>query len=315
MLRYSRLLLATHLFGLAALPVWAQPVSPPAAISASSPPVAPDAVVLTVEGHNYTAREFENLVAAIVPPGTPINEAVRRGVAGMIIETRLLADEAVRRGLDKDPRTQSGLAFAHDQALGQAVAHQIAEGLLNRDAHEYYAAHRDGFEQIRVRHILIRTPDSAVPAPPGKAVLTAEQAKAKAEELRERLLKGEDFAKLAAAESYDPSASQGGALPPFRRMQMPPEFENAAFATKVGEISVPVKSIFGYHLIQVLERGPAPFDDVKMEIARLLERPTFDKFLQDLKQAHSATLDDRYFGPAVEPAPSAPPSFLTRRRS
>ncbi|HEY8995671.1 MAG TPA: peptidylprolyl isomerase [Lacunisphaera sp.] len=274
--------------------------------------MAPETVVLTVEGHNYTARELDNIIAAIAPPGTPIDASIRRRVAEMIAETRLLADEAIRRGLDQDPRVQSGLAFARDQALAQAVAHQVAEGLLNREARDYYEAHRDGFEQIRVRHILIRTPDSAIPVAPGKPELSADQALAKAEELRQRLLQGEDFTGLAVAESYDPGASQGGEISPFRRMQMAPEFENAAFDTKVGEISAPVKSVFGYHIIQVLERGTAPFDNVKVEIARLLERGNFDKFLQELKQAHPATFNDSYFGSADQ-SPPAPPSILRRR--
>jgi len=269
--------------------------------------------VLTVNGHNYAAKEFDNIIAAIVPPGTPINESVKRRVAEMIVETRLLADEAIRRGLEKDPRVQSQLTFAHDQALGQAVARQVAEDLLNREAREYYAAHQDGFEQIRARHILIRTPDSPMAVRPGRPELSAEQARAKAEELRERLLKGEDFAKLAAAESYDPTAAQGGELTPFRRMQMAPEFENAAFATKPGEISEPVKSVFGYHLIQVLERGLAPFDNVKLDIARLLEGPHFNKFLENLKKAHPATLNDSYFGSATDQPPVPPMSPLRRR--
>lgn len=310
MFRNSRLFFLPVVLILAALPVAAQTVSP----SASAPAVAPDTIVLTIDGRNYTAGELDNIIAAIAPPGTLIDASVRRRVAGMIVETRLLANEAVRRGLDQDPRVKSGLAFAHDQALGQAVAHQVAEDLLNHEAREYYEAHRDGFEQIRVRHILIRTPDSPVPAPPDKPALTAEQAKAKAEELRQRLLQHEDFAKLAAAESYDPSASQGGELTPFRRMQMAPEFENAAFATKIGEISAPVKSVFGYHLIEVLERGPAPFDSVKVEIARLLERSHFEKFLGDLKRAHPATFNDAYFESAGEKSPP-PPSLLRRRGS
>lgn len=314
MFRHLPTILLAGLLNLSAISSAAQ--TPPSATTpASATVMATDAIVLTVDGRNYTAAELDAIVAGIVPPGTQINGAVRRRVADMIVETRLLADEAARRGLDRDPRVQPMLAFAHDQALGQAVAYQLAEELLEHEARDYYEAHRDGFEQIRARHILIRTPDSPVPSPPGKPALTAEEAKAKADEIRQELLNGADFAKLAAAESYDPSASQGGELSPFRRMQMAPEFENAAFATKVGEISAPVKSIFGYHIIQVLERGPAPFDDVKVEIARLLERSNFDKFLRQLKQAHPATLSDSYFGPAAERSPPPPSSPLRRRGS
>ena len=310
------MLFVAGILGLAPFSLAAQTLNSSTAAPAALPPTsAPEGTVLTVAGHNYTAREFDNIIAAIVPPGTPINGSVKRQVAAVVIETRLLADEAIRRGLDKDSRTKSRLAFAQEQALGQAVAYEIAEDLMNHDAHEYYEAHKDGFEQITARHILIATPDSPVPPPPGKSALTAEQAKAKAEALRQRLLNGEDFAKLAAAESYDTNASHGGELPPFRRMQMAPEFENAAFAAKVGEITGPVKSMFGYHIIQVTHRGPAPFEDVKVEIARLLERSKFQKFLQNLKETHPATFKDSYFGPTAEQSPAAPPSLLMRGRS
>jgi parvulin-like peptidyl-prolyl isomerase len=315
MFQYSRTLLVVGTLGFTPFSLAAQTSNSSITARVSAGTGAPEKIVLTVDGHSYTARDLDNIIAAIVPPGSPITGSVKRQVAALVVETRLLADEAIKRGLDKDSRTQSRVAFAQDQALGQAVAYEIAEDLMSREARKYYEAHQDGFEQITARHILIGTSDSPVPPPPGKPALTTEQAKAKAEELRQRLLKGEDFAKIAAAESYDTNASRGGELPPFRRMQMAPEFENAAFAAKIGEITEPVKSIFGYHIIQVMKRGPAPFDEVKFEIAHLLERPNFQKFLQDLKQTHPAIFDDNYFGPPAEQSSSAPASLLMRRGS
>jgi len=315
MFQYSRTLLVAGILGFALFSMGAQASNSSITPSTSTSANAAEKIVLTVDGHNYTAGDLDNIIAAIVPPGSPINGSVRRQVAEVVVEMRLLADEAIRRGLDQDSRTKSRMAFAQDQALGQAVAYELAEDLMNHAAHDYYEAHKDGFEQVTARHILIGTSDSPVPPPSGKSVLTAEQAKAKAEELRQRLLQGEDFAKLAAAESYDTNASRGGELPPFRRMQMAPEFENAAFAAKIGEITRPVKSIFGYHLIQVINRRPAPFDDVKVEIARLLERSNFQAFLQKLKQAHPATFEDGYFGPTASQPPSLPTSLLMRGKS
>jgi parvulin-like peptidyl-prolyl isomerase len=275
----------------------------------------PDTVVLSFDSHNYTAREFERLVTAVAPPGTPITNEVKQRVAGTTVEMRLLADEALRRGLDKDPRVQVTLEIAREHALGQAVAYQLSERIFEREARNYYDQNKEGFEQVHVRHILIRTPESAAPPAAGKPELTESQAQAKAEEIRAKLLKGAvDFAKVAAAESYDLSASRGGEIPPFRRVSMPPEFENAAFALKPGEISLPVKTIFGYHIIQLLDRGPAPFDTVKTEIARHLERPALDKFLEQMKQAHPATLNDAYFGPEVDPNSAPQPSYMTPRR-
>jgi peptidyl-prolyl cis-trans isomerase C len=281
----------------------------------AAPTVPPETVVLSIDGHSYTAAEFDGIVGTIVPPATTINTSVRRKVAGILTEMRLLSTEALRRGLDKDPRVQRALILARDQALGQAVAYQIAQRTLTNEARANYEANKDGYEQIRARHILIRTPDSVVPVAEGKSPLTDEQAKARANEIRERLLKGEDFAKLAAAMSDDlkPNVSRGGELARFRRMQISsPEFENAAFKLRAGEISEPVKTAFGYHIIQVLERGPERFDQVKAEIAMRLERDIFWKFLEELKQAHPPTLNASYFGPAEQP-PSPPSSFLIRR--
>lgn len=280
--------------------------------SDTTPAVPPDTVVLTIDDQSYTAAEFDRVIAAIVPPATPINSSVRRKVAGMFSEARLLSAEAVRRGLDKDPRVQRSVTLARDQALGQAVAYNIVQGILTNEARARYEANKEGYEQLRARHILIRTADSPVPVAPGKSPLTDEQAKTKAEEIRKRLLRGEDFAAIAAAVSDDRNASQGGELPRFRRMQMMPEFENAAFKLRVGETSEPVKTVLGYEIIQVLERGPTPFDEVKAEIAKQLERDIFGKFLEDLKQAHPATLNENYFGPEEQLA-SSPPSFLIRR--
>jgi parvulin-like peptidyl-prolyl isomerase len=79
-----------------------------------------------------------------------------------------------------------------------------------------------------------------------------------ANELRQRLLAGEDFAALAAEYSDDPgSAANGGDLGWFGKGQMVAPFEEAAFSLPIGEISEPVKSDFGYHLIEVLERDAA----------------------------------------------------------
>ncbi len=131
-------------------------------------------------------------------------------------------------------------------------------------------------EAVRARHILLRviepspepTPEAGAeptPLPEGQPTPTPtpaprsdEETLALANELRQRLLNGEDFATLAAEYSDDPgSAAQGGDLGWFGRGRMVAPFEEAAFSLQVGEISEPVKSDFGYHIIEVLERDDA----------------------------------------------------------
>lgn len=140
-------------------------------------------------------------------------------------------------------------------------------------------------EAVHARHILLRVREPAptptplpegvtpTPTPEGMPMPTPtpeprneEQTLALANELRQRLLNGEDFAALAAEYSDDPgSAAQGGDLGWFGRGRMVAPFEEAAFSLAVDEISEPIKTDFGYHIIQVLERDAAhPKDEYQL---------------------------------------------------
>ena len=113
-----------------------------------------------------------------------------------------------------------------------------------------------GYEVITVRHILIRVKGAQFPVAPGKPELSEDEARAKAESIRVRILAGEDFAAIARQESDDPGTrNNGGDLGEIRRGITVPAFEQAAFALKAGDISEPVRTIFGYHIIQVRARS------------------------------------------------------------
>ena len=125
-----------------------------------------------------------------------------------------------------------------------------------KDLRDYYAAHQEEYaesEQVRARHILVETAEQAAAA-------------------QQRLAAGEDFAAVAAAVSTDSaSAARGGDLGWFGRGRMVPPFEEAAFGAEIGKVVGPVKSDFGYHLIQVQEKkaaGQQPFEQVR-EAVRL----------------------------------------------
>ncbi len=130
-----------------------------------------------------------------------------------------------------------------------------------------YEAHLDRYEipeTVRARHILLRLPPDADEAQV-KAV------EAKANEILAKAQAGEDFAALAKKYSQDTTASQGGELGEFHRGQMVPPFEEAAFAARAGEIVGPVRTRFGFHVIQVEEHreaGLKPFEEVKEQVRR-----------------------------------------------
>jgi peptidyl-prolyl cis-trans isomerase D len=130
----------------------------------------------------------------------------------------------------------------------------------------WYAEHREELtqpEQVHARHIIVKAEKR-----------TDAEAQKILEDVRARLAKGEDFGKLAREISEEPAAkTTGGDLGFFPRGQMAPEFEQAAFGAQAGSLVGPVKSSFGWHLIEVMEKRPAgtrPFEEVKPVIAQRL---------------------------------------------
>lgn len=165
----------------------------------------------------------------------------------------------------------------------------------------YYDKNHAQFDKpamARARHILV--PD----------LKTAQKVEAD-------LKSGKDFAAEAKQYSTDPgSRDKGGELGWFRKGQMVPAFESYAFTAPIGKISAPVKSPFGYHIIQVEERKPgttATLASAKDQIATQLrsqqESPLIPQFLQGLQQnAKIDVTDPRFAGLFPSPAPSVAPA-------
>lgn len=127
-------------------------------------------------------------------------------------------------------------------------------------------------EQVKVRHILV-------------------DSKEKAEEVKEKLASGNDFAELAKEYSIDKGTkNQGGELEFFARGIMVKEFEDVAFSTEVGKISDPIKTIYGYHIIKVEEKKVAKeanYEESKDKIKDIL-------FKEKLPSAYNTWIQDKY---------------------
>lgn len=222
-----------------------------------------------------------------------------------LIDGKLVREEAARRGLTASPeeidaalqKEMSDYSFGSytaSEATGQPrplltidqareeLRAVLAKGkFLSEDEHKTYALEPtvlkgkiaaalggtvgSAGEQVRARHILVDT---------------EEQAKA----VEDRLSKGEDFATIAREVSKDTSnKDQGGELGWFPRGQMVAEFEQAAFSLKAGETSQPVKTSFGYHVIQVEERDAnRPFSP---DYIQQQQQKAFDDWLAGVKSA------------------------------
>lgn len=285
-----------------AKPAAAQTTAAPAKPATSAKPASP--VVLTIGGDSMTQAEFEGLLASL-----PANvrqdvdaEGGKRRLAERIVEIRALAQEARRRGINNRPSVQQQIRLNQDNLLASLLFQDLlaASKPTDADLAKYYEEHRKEYDEATARHILIRFKGSRVPLKPDQQDLTEEEALAKTAELRKRITDGEDFAVVAKAESDDTgSGQQGGDLGSFGRGQMVDVFENAVFTQPVGEVSEPVKSPFGYHLIQVQKRSAKTLDEVKEQIEKALAPEGAQKSITAIKSAAKSSLADSYFGPAL----------------
>lgn len=203
-----------------------------------------------------------------------------------LIKKELLYQEALKKGLDKNAEYLRKVEdFKKITLIGQLLEKEIESKakVSDQDVKDYYEKHKEDFasvSQIRASHILVKTEEEA------KKVLG-------------RLKKGEDFAKIAKKSSIDPgSAKNGGDLGFFSSGQMVPEFEAAAAKLKVGEISEPVKTQFGYHIIKVTDKKlgkPVEFEKVKNLISQHLsaekQKEVFDSYIEELKKTYKVEIN------------------------
>lgn len=284
----------------AAAPAAAPPTAAPAATAAD-----PDKVVIQVGDEKLTARQFNELLgpqAAAMPP------AHRARVSEQIVQLMLLAQEGKKRGYDSDFRVH----MAQEQALAQLVLENATKPSDEATLKQMYDADKTQFEQVKARHILIRAAGSQMPLAPGAKELTDAEAKAKAVAIRDRIVnKKEDFATVAKVESDEPNAkTSGGDLGFFSRGMMTPAFEQAAFGLKDGDVSEPVKTEFGWHIIQAQEHKTPTFDQVKADDAQQGQgQKKITDLLAKLKKAGDVKIDDAFFSaPAAQPAMPALPA-------
>jgi peptidyl-prolyl cis-trans isomerase C len=270
----------------------------------------PNKVVLTIGDEKITAAQYDQLVNALPAQyQKPARGPQKRQIAEQMVQLKVLSQEAEKRGVDQQATVKQQLAFDRQNVLANALYGDLMKTVKVDDAaiQAYYDAHKSEFETVKARHILIRFKGSAVPLRTGQKELSDEEALAKAQDIRKQLLSGGDFIALAKAESDDTgSGANGGDLGTFKHGQMVGAFETAAFSLPVGQISEPVKTQFGYHIIKVEEKQTKSLADAKTEIADKLRPELAKQEVDEMRKKAAVTFDDSYFGPA--PAPKLSPT-------
>ena len=190
-----------------------------------------------------------------------------RGVLDELIDQRLLALDAESQGLNADRETKIRLAAARERILGNIRVERHLREVVNetsiRRMYEEQSKLAARGDEVRARHILV-------------------EEKAKADELLKKIKAGEDFAELAIQNSIDKgSAAHGGDLGYFTQDMLNGRFTKPVFNAGKGERIGPIKSEFGWHIAEVLDRRPATqpsFESLQPKIANFM---TFDA-IQDL---------------------------------
>ena len=242
--------------------------------SSEAPASASDPVIARVNGVDITQGDLalaEEDMGADMPATSP--EAKRENLISYLADIIMVTQAADKKNLGDDPDFKRRLAFLRNKLLmGYELQREAKTALTDEALHQTYdEALRSmaGQEEVRARHILVDDETEA------KSVL-------------EQLKSGADFAALAKEKSKDPGAAEGGDLGYFTKDQMVPEFADVAFKMYPGQLSNPVKTQFGWHVIKVEDRRtkqPPEFDKVKDQIEAYLARKAQTDFITKLRQS------------------------------
>jgi peptidyl-prolyl cis-trans isomerase C len=240
-----------------------------------------DRVVAVVNGHEIKVSEVEMAAEDMLGQLPDIPAKLRYPfIVEYLVERHLLAQAAVKEGIADSEEYKRRLALYQAKALRDAYfAQSIVPTVTDEETRKAYdteSAKVQQTERVRARHILVNTEQEA-------------------QQILDRLNKGEKFEDLAKQYSLDGSKEYGGDLGYFSAPEMVAEFSQAAFALKPGELSKPVKTDFGWHIIKVEDRkmgGAQPYDQVKTALRNILLRKKTQEKIISLRLQSKVELKD-----------------------
>ena len=225
-------------------------------------------------------------------------------------EFKVVADLARKEKLDQDDATRLQMLIDRSQILRNAYLSEFEKNadklVSDADIEQYYNDHRDEFDEVRVRHILIGT--QATPGSDPSKVLSKDEARKKAQAVLDRARKGEDFVKLVEENSDDPgSKSKGGEYEFARKSGMVQAFEDASFNLKPGQISDLVETEFGFHIIKLEERSAGQPSDQKtrQKITEKIKQDKIEAHINDIARESSVEVPED-FDATPKPVEAAP---------
>jgi len=254
-------------------------------------------VLVSFNGGRITLDEFNKELSKMPEFARGIYEGPegKRKFLDDLISRELIYIEAKKRNIDKDKEYLDMVErFKRDALLEVLLKREVEDKARVEDSElrAYYDSHPEEFrlnEEVRASHILVKT-------------------EAEARDVIKRLKGGADFARLAMEVSQDPgSAKKGGDLGYFGRGKMIPEFDRAVFKLKEGELSEPVKTEFGYHIIKLTGRRPGQLVEyskiseiLRQRLTREKQKKVFEEWVSGLKKDAKIEIKEDVFKSLIE---------------
>lgn len=272
------LLSATAVTLAAAAPLHAEEAKPEAVPAAAAQPAkeVKDYLIAEVNGEKIFYRDIEKTWDDLfpgegkAPPLANFGDAIRDNVVRGVVSEKLMLKEAERTNMGETKAVKEKLAQIRNQLMVQELLKQRNKNLTEANIKKTYEEQIKklaGKEEVHARHILVEKKEDA-------------------DKLYKEIKAGGDFAKIAKEKSADKgSAARGGDLGYFQKEQMVPEFAEAAFKLKKGEVSQPVKSAFGWHIIKLEDRRKLPVPTLaesKAQIEQQLQSEANQAYILDL---------------------------------
>lgn len=255
-----------------------------------------DRLVATVNGSEIRQSDLTMMYQELPEQYRQLpREMLFQQLLDQLIVRKLLAAKARDEGLAEAPDVERRLAFAEDGVLQQVYAVHYIDQVLTDDklraAYDQMVSDLGGQEEVNARHILVET-------------------EAEAKQLIEAVDGGADFAALAAEHSTGPSGKDGGSLGWFAAEQMVPEFSEAAFALKIGEVTAaPVQTQFGWHVIKVEDRraqDPPSFEESRTDLRRAEANELIGGMMDEVRENADVRIFDADGNEVVEEPQHAP---------
>jgi peptidyl-prolyl cis-trans isomerase C len=238
-------------------------VAPAATVKPATPPVA------VVDGTPISRDAYDDYLKGLLR-GKPVSDVTadeKNQVLDQMINMQLIAAQAEKDGLEKDPDVATRVALLRTQILADAAAQKYVKSNepSDQELHAAYDAATDKTE-YHASHILVPT-------------------KEKADQLIKKIKGGAKFEDIAKADSTDNSKANGGDLGWFTTARMVKPFGDAVKGLKKGEFTTdPVQTQYGWHIIKLEDTRDAPFDQMKAQLTNGIMQKKFQEYIESLKK-------------------------------